>query len=365
VGLAGCRSPQLSSGGCQRDEDCGAKADFLCEVQTGECFCRTDDACPAAQFCNPSGYCQDKAGCVTNADCGDTSLICETSTGNCLPRGRCSTDLDCALGEVCDGKTSRCVEGCHDDGDCSVVSCRCGSVACACAGTTPAERAACTVGVCDPNFCSNDTFCRFGELCGAAPDAGTPAACFSDYDPDLRPYCDNCTFGGGLSYCGTGANYCLIDTRHPGNYYCGADCSEGQSCPRGYGCQDVIVVFSQWECTRLSPTCPTNPNLPCTTDADCKHGGSCVIGVGQASGFCAGQCQIEEGDPTGFCSCQVDADCAQESCSAGECSISRHRCVTDQDCRSIRCVDYESGGGCLIGENCAPENGLSCTEVRQ
>jgi hypothetical protein len=39
--------------------------------------------------------------------------------------------------------------------------------------------------------------------------------------------------------------------------------------------------------------------------------------------------------------------------------------VTDQDCRSIRCVDFQGGGGCLIGQNCAPANGLSCTEVKQ
>ena len=164
--------------------------------------------------------------------------------------------------------------------------------------------------------------------------------------------------------CGTGANYCLIDTTHPGNFYCGTDCSGGQACPRGYGCQDVIVVLTQWACTRANPACPTNPALPCTVDADCKRGGFCAITPGMPTGYCAGRCDIAEGDTNGFCSCQVDSDCAPESCSAGECSISRRKCVNDTDCKSIRCVDFQGGGGCLIGQNCAPDNGLSCIEVR-
>jgi hypothetical protein len=48
----------------------------------------------------------------------------------------------------------------------------------------------------------------------------------------------------------------------------------------------------------------------------------------------------------------------------GECSISRKRCVTSDDCRSIRCVDFSGAGGCLIGQNCAPASGLSCNDIR-
>ncbi|MCC6333587.1 MAG: hypothetical protein IT380_06335, partial [Myxococcales bacterium] len=189
-------------------------------------------------------------------------------------------------------------------------------------------------------------------------------SCFDDYDTNRRPYCDNCTFGGGVEVCGTGPNYCLIDTRHPGNSFCGADCSSGQSCPRGYSCQDVIVVFTQWACTRSNPACPINSALPCATDEECKRGGTCAKAPGMPNGYCAGKCAVDEGDENGFCTCQVDSDCAQESCSAGECSISRKPCVTSDDCRSIRCVDFQGGGGCLVGQNCAPANGLSCVEVK-
>ena len=376
-----CRNNAIKTQGCFEDKDCGDPASaYRCETQTGECYCRTNDACQPREFCNAAGFCQDRAGCEKNSDCLDDSLFCDTTAGTCLSKGRCTNDLQCELGQVCDLGRSTCVAGCRTSGDCQNASaCRCGDVACVCTGTTPAEIAACKIGECDPQFCSDYTFCKFGEQCGVpgAPDAGMPTdggtpvdagvarnVCFSDYDNDRKPYCDNCSFGGGVSVCGSGANYCLIDTAHPGNYYCGVDCSGGESCPRGYGCGDVIVVSTQWACTRSNPGCQPLQQLPCTSDTDCKRGGQCAKGPGQASGFCAGRCGIEEGDNNGFCSCQVDDDCAQETCSGGECSISRRKCVDSKDCRPIRCVDYEGGGGCLIGQNCAPASGLSCLEVR-
>lgn len=363
---AGCKTNQLANTGCLEDKDCGDPASaYRCEPQTGVCYCRTDAACPGAQFCNTAGFCQDRAGCEKNADCLDPSLFCDTTSGQCLAQGRCSTDLQCDLGKVCDTTKALCVDGCRTNGDCPGTSCRCGDVACNCTGTTPEELARCEIGVCDPYFCSDSSYCRFGETCGEDPDAGmSRASCYSDYDTRVRPYCDNCSFGGGVEVCGVGPNYCLIDTRHPGASFCGADCSSGQSCPRGYSCQDVIVVFTQWACTRSNPACPINTALPCATDEECKRGGTCVKQPGMPNGYCAGKCAVEEGDENGFCTCQVDSDCAQETCSAGECSISRKPCVNSDDCRSIRCVDFQGGGGCLIGQNCAPANGLSCVEVK-
>ncbi len=365
LSVAGCRDARTRSKGCFADKDCGdPAANYRCETQTGECYCRTDDACAPRQFCNSSGFCQAKTGCEKNDDCLDSSLFCDTGSGTCLSRGRCTSDVHCELGQVCDFAKSTCVEGCRTNGDCAGASCRCGEAACACTGKTQAELARCTLGVCDSNFCADETFCKFGEQCGVQPDAGTALKqCFSDFDNNRRPYCANCSFGGGTQVCGTGANYCLIDTMHAGNSFCGVDCSEGQSCPRGYGCQDVIVVFTQWQCG-ASAACPVNAQLPCTVDGDCKRGGSCQKSTGATTGFCAGKCAAGEGDTVGFCSCQVDADCAQETCSGGECSISRRKCVSSQDCRPIHCVDFHGSGGCLIGQNCAPDNGLSCLEVQ-
>ncbi len=371
LALAGCRDSGITKKGCEQDSDCGDPASaYRCETKTGVCYCRTNDACDHSEFCNPAGFCQDRAGCETNADCNNSSLFCDTTTGTCLVKGRCTVDLHCPLGQVCDVGRSTCVDGCRTSGDCPGSSCRCGDKACVCNGKTQAEIAQCGVGVCDSNFCASETFCPFGQLCGAPADAGTSLnQCYSDYDPERRPYCDNCTFGGGVQVCGRGANYCLIDTANPGSSYCGVDCSAGQACPRGYACQDVVVVFTRWRCTRQNPGCPPNTNLPCTDDSGCKKGGTCVKAAGASSGFCAGKCSIDEGDNEGYCSCLESADCAQESCGAnGECSISRRPCIPGSSdpnqCRAISCVDFRGAGGCQIGNNCAPANGLSCLQVK-
>ncbi len=361
--LAACKPTKLTPNGCVVDADCGDPASaYRCEAQTGTCYCRTNDACQPREFCNPAGFCQDRAGCEKNADCLDSSLFCDTTTGTCLGLGRCSSDVQCDLGQICDLGKSTCVAGCRSSGDCKGSSCRCGDVPCVCTGTTPADLAKCQIGECDPNFCSDETFCKYGETCGTQPDAGmTRNSCFSDFDNDRRPYCARCTSGAGISTCGTGANYCITDTRSASTY-CGADCSSGESCPRGYGCRDIIVVFSRWQCNANQP-CPPDPSLPCATDSECKRGGTCVKAAGFPNGYCSGVCRLREGSSFGFCSCQVDVDCAQESCSAGECTISRKKCVTQDDCRPIKCVDFQNAGGCLIGQNCTPKDGLTCIEV--
>lgn len=364
TGLCACPTERAADAGCQRDLDCGSPAEaFRCVTETGVCACASDQACTASQFCNPAGFCQDRAGCQTSLDCGSPSLVCDTPTGQCLSRGRCASDLECELGQVCSVERGRCVEGCRRNGDCPGTSCRCGGVACACAGTTPEALASCELGVCDSTFCADDSFCRFGEVCAAVPDGGVPwAQCHDDFDSSLRPYCAPCTSGGGLETCGTGANFCIIDTRLASTY-CGADCSEGQACPRGYGCRDIRVVYTRWQCG-ATQACPGDPTLPCGSDTDCKRGASCLKAAGSDQGLCAGQCRIREGSGFGYCSCQVDADCAQQACSGGECSISRKKCIDKADCATIHCVDFDGVGGCLIGQNCTPANGLTCAEVK-
>ena len=216
--------------------------------------------------------------------------------------------------------------------------------------------------MCDPYFCANNSFCPYGQQCGVLPDSGNPLSqCFSDYDPRLRPYCDNCTYGGGLEICGVGPNYCLVDTLTRTNY-CGSDCSGGQTCPNGYSCRDVIVFFDF--CTLQNPACPTNPTLPCGSDTDCRRSGTCVKFPGQDAGVCSGKCLLKESSTTGICGCEVDTDCPKETCSAGECTISRRRCITAQDCPAFHCVDFNGAGGCLIGQNCKPAGGLTCNNVK-
>jgi hypothetical protein len=365
---AGCKTKSINPNGCQQDSDCGSPVTaFRCELETGECYCRTDDACPPAQFCNPAGFCQDRTGCATDADCNDPSLFCDTGTGSCLPLGRCTTDLQCPLGKICDFNHSQCVDGCRSNGDCPGDACRCADAPCNCTGQTPAELMACAAGVCDPFFCSDNTFCQFGQKCGIPPggaDAGiTRNECYNDFDIDNRPYCARCANGGGIATCGFGANFCIIDTR-TNSTYCGVDCSHGEQCPRGYGCRDIRVVYTRWECGP-GIACPGDTSLSCATDMDCKRGATCLIQPGFSTGFCQGQCVQREGSQFGFCSCQVDEDCAQDQCdqASGYCTITKQRCVNETDCHTIHCVDFNGSGGCVIGQNCTPSNGLTCVEV--
>ncbi len=364
LAAAGCKDTRLNTSGCRQDSDCGdPAAAWRCDSKAGLCYCRTDAACPVREFCNAAGFCQDRAGCEKNADCQDPSLFCDTSSGTCLVRGRCGSDLHCPLGQVCDTASSTCKDGCRGNGDCPGSACRCGDVACGCAATTEAGRSACAIGECDPYFCASPADCKFGETCGVAADAGSPrASCYSDFDVNERPYCANCTSGGGVDTCGYGPNFCIIDTRTRATY-CGADCSDGQSCPHGYGCRDIIVVFSRWACSETVP-CPANPSLPCAADSDCQRGATCLKPLGATTGSCSGQCRVREGASVGFCSCQIDDDCAQETCTKGECSITKKKCITENDCRRIHCVDFNGAGGCLIGQNCTPANGLTCLEVQ-
>lgn len=368
LALGACKGDRVMGGKCAADSDCGSPASaYRCETRTGVCYCRTDQACPASQLCNTLGFCQDRTGCATNSDCGsDGTLVCDTSAGACVPMGRCSSDLQCGLGNVCD--RGQCKPGCRSSGDCDGISCRCGDGPCTCTGTSAAERARCSIGVCDSTFCASERFCNYGERCGVPPDAGVRddgglplARCYSDYDINVRPYCARCTSGGGIDTCGFGANYCIIDTQTNATY-CGADCSEGEQCPRGYGCRDIRIVYTRWTCTAQMP-CRGDPNLPCQNDTDCRLGGTCDKSGGGATGFCKGQCVVREGAGFGFCSCQVDEDCPGQACTRGECSVSRKRCVTDTDCKQIRCVDFDGVGACQIGQNCTPTAGLTCNEV--
>ena len=53
------------------------------------------------------------------------------------------------------------------------------------------------------------------------------------------------------------------------------------------------------------------------------------------------------------------ADCPGNQ--LGHCLIGGHRCYDSADCDVIACVN----GGCLIGANCAPDEGLTCRDMPQ
>jgi hypothetical protein len=360
--------------GCAQDSDCGDPTLFGCNKQTGVCHCKNDGACPKGEFCNPAGDCQAHVTCYVNTDC-PSQEICDFHTNVCIPQGRCTSDDQCEIGQICDLSSGTCVPGCHSFGDCPLGdSCLCTDAngkrfECSCASLDDADREQCQVGVCSTDACPNTAACPYGKLCRSSdPDAGVLPTCISDYDPNERPYCDTCVATPGQNNtCGNGPNFCLADTSNGdfGGSYCGVDCSEGQECPNGYHCADVVVVRSIG-CSK-DTDCPPGP-LACQQDSDCgETNGLCQKQAGALTGYCSGRCYKHEGDTQGFCTCTVDNECDQDVCesSSRTCSISQRNCTLDgSGCEPIRCVPFHGLGGCFIGQNCAPNEGLDCSNVR-
>ncbi len=370
--LAACSDDNKLAGGCNADEDCGNPAHWRCELESGECLCRTNDPCRAGEICNSQGYCQAFIGCYETRDCPD-GYFCDTATNTCLPKGRCASDLHCQAGSLCDKATSLCKPGCRSNGDCNLrEACICTTIAddgteveapCGCEATGEVGRLDCPVGRCSTEACVEDAFCGWGELCRTPQSGGLPK-CESDYDPELRPYCDNCVTTPGQKSCGKGPNFCLYST-YTQSTYCGVDCSDGQACPNGYDCADVIVVWTKTKCTSNAQCASPEfrSSLRCEQDADCPNHALCDTG----SGFCYGKCTKHEGASESFCACVEDDDCAQDSCNPNDwtCSITRRECdLAGNGCRPIRCVDFGTQGGCHIGRNCKPLEGLTCDDVR-
>jgi hypothetical protein len=382
---------------CSGDGDCPPGS----RCEDSRCVCVTDEACDEGFECNSAGACQRRPGCETNADCeGET--FCDLGTGQCLSgqpltlASSCNLASHCPPGSTCEDGV--CVEGCRDTGDCVL-----GEV--------------CVDGACSDGFgvCEDDSFCRFGQRC-------IEGAC----EDDLRgPYCRGCSVRTDMNPdpCSGFRNFCLINNRELGGAtnICGVSCATGEPCPNGYFCSDVVVLTQDQCSTDAQCQClpgnilprdrrctlpePCQPTLPdgspdpnatgCVVEgfAQCNGGttgggAACVAVVGATEGFCtcaddsqcpgdatcvggdccAGpvddsrQCVSGEGQLQGRCTCNTDDDCGRDTCRAASatCAISGIPCTPGAgDCPPIPCVD----GGCEIGQNCAPEPGLTCSEL--
>lgn len=397
----GCKSgTQTLDNSCETNVDCVIPG-TRCNLETKQCVCATSEACPEGSFCNTAGVCQVRTGCTVNADCG-AGTFCDIETGNCLAEpsvqlgSACGIAAHCPYGTLCVAGT--CQVGCFDDGDCPLHD-------------------ICLEGRCvtGDGLCSIKEGCEFCEDCIG-----------NQCKRDRRgPYCRGCTFRTATNPnpCDNPRNFCLVNNNEVGGHaqFCGVDCSLGQTCPNGYTCGDVLILtdqvcFSQAQCkcdrtsiqaatSSCAVATPCAPRLPngqpdpnaagcsivghpscnvgsstitatcfvargqtvgsctCRSDADCSDGSTCVFGQ------CCGrvtkpgaECAAGESNVSGFCTCVTDEDCPRDSCdpSNGACAITGKPCtVGGNECGPIPCV----GGACLIGQNCAPEQGSGCLTV--
>jgi hypothetical protein len=326
---------------CASDDNC--EKNFTCNVTSGVCQCKSDAACGDGEFCN-GVTCQARIGCSTNLDCPPRTY-CDRNTGRCLDEDRCNSDLHCSFGQICDTVSFQCVDGCYTAGDCQFGQvCRC-----------PDEDASCAVGICEGNSCDDDSYCRYGERCVSENDKNI---CVRD---ERGPFCGSCAYTPGqVDSCGQGPNFCLLDRKV--NYYhtyCGVDCNQGQECPNGYHCRDILILTrslckTDSECPAIGPTC--------ATDDDCP-GARCDA----TKGRCAGKCSYNEDSQSGFCTCTQDSDCPNDSCdvASGQCFITKRPCTpTGGECnRPIYCVQKSDRAACMIGKNCTPVDGLTCEAI--
>jgi hypothetical protein len=401
-----CSGDKKADNSCEENADCTAPG-TRCDLASKQCVCASDEACDENFFCNLAGVCQALAGCVRNSDCErQQGTYCDIASGQCLQGppemllSLCGLATHCPYGTTCRG--GRCEASCFDDGDC-VLGQVCYQEQC----------------VSGNGVCSSDPFCGYGELCS---DRTVPSTCREDR---RGPFCRGCTFrtAANPEPCDHPRNFCLINSLESGSfpYFCGVDCSLGQQCPNGYGCNGVVILTedtcnAQADCrceegnvAYATATCTVavacDPRLPngmpdndarfcrydgqrdcnsgveggpascfvpkdqrfgfcsCGTDSDCADGGTCVGGL-----CCVGEvrtdrdCVAGENRVSGYCTCATDDDCPRDVCdgSRGACAITGLPCTPGaNDCGPIPCVE----GGCLIGQNCAPLQGLSCSIV--
>lgn len=368
---AGCLynwDAHLSAGSCKADGDCGESQ--YCDRGTGICHCLDDRGCGSEEFCNSQNYCQLRSGCLNNDDCpaqqenGQTvERMCNVKLSMCTFAGTCAVDADCPHNQLCDKITAQCKDGCKDNGDCVL-------------GWT------CDQGICKQGFCVTNADCSHGESCIVET-----GECIVDR---RGPFCRACQNNRGEPpECEDYANYCLIDSSSAAGYFCGVDCARGQECPSGYQCNNVIIL-TQSTCGGsrcVNGFCRgMDSGSPCNEDADCDY--PLPQGTCQKDGQ---ECRAGEGDVRGHCTCVDDSDCPRDECrdasitetcdnqvcsesgaacsnsadcpgnQLGHCLIGGHRCYDSADCDVIACVN----GGCLIGANCAPDEGLTCREMPQ
>ncbi len=391
LGVAVSFCKQKITDTCSSDKDCG-EGNF-CKKDEGYCFCKDDRGCGEGKFCNALSFCQKFLGCRTNEDC-EPSTFCDPISRKCMDNSLCTVHAHCEFNKIC--KQNSCIEACETSGDCYP-----GFV--------------CINKKCSKNACFQNSDCGYGEYCDNNE-------CIKD---TRGPFCGNCAYGSGFGYnpaCEDPMNFCLLNTYDPygRSSYCGVSCAQGELCPFGFYCHSVVILtqrpcemdyhcacangtstITQIPCAIESPCIPekegqticrfdnhaecsvslgissTTTNnrgacfvyadqkkgfCECFTDNDCEDSQSCISGVCCLGEIKTSTCSRREGATIGYCRCATDQDCPVDICnpSTNTCEITGRPCqVGLEQCPQIPCVN----GGCYVGDNCAPTDGLTCGEV--
>ena len=280
----------------------------------------------------------------------------------------CSTDEECAAGEVCDNGACRpCASG-EDLSACQLPLCpgpACPEASCSDGVANGRETGVDCGGGC-PETCVAGTTCNLDVDCASGLCSGGSCAAAS---------CDDAVRNGGESDvdCGPGC---------PSPCPAGASCASDTDCESGLFCAESTGLCTSGSCQDGAQSgnevladcgggdCPGCPvGSPCSAAVDCDSR-ACVDGV-CVGASCADQ--LPSGDETGVdcggsdpacegCgdgeSCSVGADCASGACENAVCVScedgDRNGTETDVDCGGSEpsCSRCDTGDACLVDDDC-------------
>ena len=339
---------------------CGAEKDCVSVCGNGKCQAgENKDNC--ADDCAPKGPTCGDGKCET----GETNASC---AADCKATGPVCGDGTCDEGET----TDTCAADCKSTGTavCGNGTCESGESAANCLfdcdAVTKAEMA-CAKEKCASQWaaCSTDEKCFAALMCTAAcndAEACVQACLTTAGDVALSKVttlqgcalevCSGATgpvCGNGTCESGETNSTCPSDCQAAGAVCGNAKCEQGEStstCPADCKAAGPVCGNKTCESGESYGNCPTD--CPCTSDAQCGAGKSCVAGA---------------------CQTQSTAVCGDMTCASGE------NCTMDCDaaakaavfCAMEACADWtkcKSNSGCWAAFVCANQCGSDQTCIQ-
>lgn len=326
---------QCRAGVCALDQHCGAVNGTPClagtSCRSGVCKaglcsgggCSSDADCAPGNVCSSSHTCGPPAGngapCLRGAECVagvcGSDHLCGVTDGS-----PCSHGSDCRSGRACAGTPPTCGRTCTADDQCGPLEfCRAG----ACVprqGDGPCQRGTeCLAGICGPGGecgvpigwpCAGPGDCRSGS-CG--PTGTCTSTCSGDRDCASSRFCDLAQKKCVPVAVGGGA---CTDGASCGSYLCASDMMCGGTAAAPCGADLVCRVGV---CYSGDTLCGVPNGGPCDTAGVCR-GGVC---------FSDKLCGKPSGNP-----CSANTECRSNLCApSGSCA----RCTADSDCPGEFC----------------------------